>query len=198
MLKVAITGGIGSGKSLVCQVFKTLGIPIFDADAVSNHLVEHDATLKTAITELFGKEAYKNNIYNRKYIASIVFSQAEMLQALNALVHPKAIEAAKQWFEKQQSPYAIKEAAILFESNSEKDIDIIIGVTAPEQIRIERVMQRTGYSKEEVIKRMQQQMPDEEKMAKCNYVIQNNDTDAILPQILQIHKQLINKSVTTL
>jgi dephospho-CoA kinase len=198
MLKVAITGGIGSGKSLVCQVFKTLGIPIFDADAVSNHLVEHDATLKTAITELFGKEAYKNNIYNRKYIASIVFSQAEMLQALNALIHPKAIEAAKQWFEKQQSPYAIKEAAILFESNSEKDIDIIIGVTAPEQIRIERVMQRTGYSKEEVIKRMQQQMPDEEKMAKCNYVIQNNDTDAILPQILQIHQQLINKSVTTL
>ena len=85
-----------------------------------------------------------------------------------------------------------------FESNSEKDIDIIIGVTAPEQIRIERVMQRTDYSKEEVIKRMQQQMPDEEKMAKCNYVIQNNDTDAILPQILQIHQQLINKSVTTL
>jgi dephospho-CoA kinase len=198
MLKVAITGGIGSGKSLVCQVFKTLGIPIFDADAVSNQLVEHDAALKTAIIELFGKEAYKNNIYNRKYIASIVFSQAEMLQALNALIHPKAIEAAKQWFEKQQSPYAIKEAAILFESNSEKDIDIIIGVTAPEQIRIERVMQRTGYSKEEVIKRMQQQMPDEEKMAKCNYVIQNNDTDAILPQILQIHQQLINKSVTTL
>jgi dephospho-CoA kinase len=198
MLKVAITGGIGSGKSLVCQVFKTLGIPIFDADAVSNQLVEHDAALKTAIIELFGKEAYKNNIYNRKYIASIVFSQAEMLQALNALIHPKAIEAAKQWFEKQQSPYAIKEAAILFESNSEKDIDIIIGVTAPEQIRIERVMQRTGYSKEEVIKRMQQQMPDEEKMAKCNYVIQNNNTDAILPQILQIHQQLINKSTTTL
>ena len=198
MLKVAITGGIGSGKSLVCQVFKTLGIPIFDADAVSNQLVEHDAILKNAIIELFGKEAYKNNIYNRKYIASIVFSQAEMLQALNALIHPKAIEAAKQWFEKQQSPYAIKEAAILFESNSEKDIDIIIGVTAPEQIRIERVMQRTGYSKEEVIKRMQQQMPDEEKMAKCNYVIQNNNTDAILPQILQIHQQLINKSTTTL
>ncbi len=198
MLKVAITGGIGSGKSLVCQVFKTLGIPIFDADAVSNQLVEHDAALKTAIIELFGKEAYKNNIYNRKYIASIVFSQAEMLQALNALIHPKAIEAAKQWFEKQQSPYAIKEAAILFESNAEKDIDIIIGVTAPEQIRVKRVMQRTGYSKEEVIKRMQQQMPDEEKMAKCNYVIQNNDTDAILPQILQIHQQLINKSVTTL
>jgi dephospho-CoA kinase len=198
MLKVAITGGIGSGKSLVCQVFKTLGIPIFDADAVSNQLVEHDAALKTAIIELFGKEAYKNNIYNRKYIASIVFSQAEMLQALNALIHPKAIEAAKQWFEKQQSPYAIKEAAILFESNAEKDIDIIIGVTAPEQIRVKRVMQRTGYSKEEVIKRMQQQMPDEEKMAKCNYVIQNNDTDAILPQILQIHQKLINKSVTTL
>jgi dephospho-CoA kinase len=192
MLKVAITGGIGSGKSLVCQVFKTLGIPIFDADAVSNQLVEHDAALKTAIIELFGKEAYKNNIYNRKYIASIVFSQAEMLQALNALIHPKAIEAAKQWFEKQQSPYAIKEAAILFESNAEKDIDIIIGVTAPEQVRIERVMQRTGYSKEEVIKRMQQQMPEDEKMKKCNYIIHNDNVTALIPQVLQIHEKLLN------
>ena len=150
MLKVAITGGIGSGKSLVCQVFKTLGIPIFDADAVSNQLVEHDAALKTAIIELFGKEAYKNNIYNRKYIASIVFSQAEMLQALNALVHPKAIEAAKQWFEKQQTPYAIKEAAILFESGADKTVDLTIGVIAPEEIRIQRVKQRDNRSSEEI------------------------------------------------
>jgi dephospho-CoA kinase len=192
MLKVAITGGIGSGKSLVCQVFKTLGIPIFDADAVSNQLVEHDATLKTAITELFGKEAYKNNIYNRKYIAHIVFNQAEKLKALNELIHPKAIEAAKQWFEKQQTPYAIKEAAILFESKAEQDIDIIIGVTAPEQIRIERVMQRIGCSKDEVIKRMQQQMPEDEKMKKCNYIIHNDNVTALIPQVLQIHEKLLN------
>lgn len=192
MLKVAITGGIGSGKSLVCQVFKTLGIPIFDADAVSNQLVEHDATLKTAITELFGKEAYKNNIYNRKYIAHIVFNQAEKLKALNELIHPKAKEAAKQWFEKQQTPYAIKEAAILFESKAEQDIDIIIGVTAPEQIRIERVMQRIGCSKDEVIKRMQQQMPEDEKMKKCNYIIHNDNITALIPQVLQIHEKLLN------
>ena len=192
MLKVAITGGIGSGKSLVCQVFKTLGIPIFDADAVSNQLVEHDATLKTAITELFGKEAYKNNIYNRKYIAHIVFNQAEKLKALNELIHPKAIEAAKQWFEKQQTPYAIKEAAILFESKAEQDIDIIIGVTAPEKIRIERVMQRIGCSKDEVIKRMQQQMPEDEKMKKCNYIIHNDNVTALIPQVLQIHEKLLN------
>ncbi|NBX28790.1 MAG: dephospho-CoA kinase [Chitinophagia bacterium] len=192
MLKVAITGGIGSGKSLVCQVFKTLGIPIFNADAVSNQLVEHDTGLKASIIKLFGKEAYINNNYNRKYIAHIVFSQAEKLKALNELIHPKAIEAAKQWFEKQQTPYAIKEAAILFESKAEQDIDIIIGVTAPEQIRIERVMQRIGCSKDEVIKRMQQQMPEDEKMKKCNYIIHNDNVTALIPQVLQIHEKLLN------
>jgi len=192
MLKVAITGGIGSGKSLVCQVFKTLGIPIFNADAVSNQLVEHDTGLKASIIKLFGKEAYINNNYNRKYIAHIVFNQAEKLKALNELIHPKAIEAAKQWFEKQQTPYAIKEAAILFESKAEQDIDIIIGVTAPEQIRIERVMQRIGCSKDEVIKRMQQQMPEDEKMKKCNYIIHNDNVTALIPQVLQIHKKLLN------
>ena len=192
MLKIAITGGIGSGKSLVCQVFKTLGIPIFNADAVSNQLVEHDTGLKTSIIKLFGKEAYINNNYNRKYIAHIVFNQAEKLKALNELIHPKAIEAAKQWFEKQQTPYAIKEAAILFESKAEQDIDIIIGVTAPEQIRIERVMQRIGCSKDEVIKRMQQQMPEDEKMKKCNYIIHNDNVTALIPQVLQIHEKLLN------
>ena len=192
MLKVAITGGIGSGKSLVCQVFKTLGIPIFNADAVSNQLVEHDTGLKASIIKLFGKEAYINNNYNRKYIAHIVFNQAEKLKALNELIHPKAIEAAKQWFEKQQTPYAIKEAAILFESKAEQDIDIIIGVTAPEQIRIERVMQRIGCSKDEVIKRMQQQMPEDEKMKKCNYIIHNDNVTALIPQVLQIHEKLLN------
>jgi len=192
MLKVAITGGIGSGKSLVCQVFKTLGIPIFNADAVSNQLVEHDTGLKASIIKLFGKEAYINNNYNRKYIAHIVFNQAEKLKALNELIHPKTIEAAKQWFEKQQTPYAIKEAAILFESKAEQDIDIIIGVTAPEQIRIERVMQRIGCSKDEVIKRMQQQMPEDEKMKKCNYIIHNDNVTALIPQVLQIHKKLLN------
>jgi len=192
MLKVAITGGIGSGKSLVCQVFKTLGIPIFDADAVSNQLVEHDTGLKASIIKLFGKEAYINNNYNRKYIAHIVFNQAEKLKALNELIHPKAIEAAKQWFEKQQTPYAIKEAAILFESKAEQDIDIIIGVTAPEQIRIERVMQRIGCSKDEVIKRMQQQMLEDEKMKKCNYIIYNDNVTALIPQVLQIHEKLLN------
>lgn len=191
MLKVAITGGIGSGKSLVCQVFKTLGIPIFNADAVSNQLVEHDAGVKASIITIFGKDAYINNNYNRKYIAHIVFNQAEKLKALNELIHPKAIEAAKQWFEKQQTPYAIKEAAILFESKAEQDIDIIIGVTAPEQIRIERVMQRTGCSKNEVIKRMQQQMPQEEKMKKCNYIIHNDNVTALIPQVLQIHEKLL-------
>jgi dephospho-CoA kinase len=192
MLKVAITGGIGSGKSLVCQVFKTLGIPIFNSDAVSNQLVEHDTGVKASIIKLFGKEAYINNNYNRKYIAHIVFNQAEKLKALNELIHPKAIEAAKQWFEKQQTPYAIKEAAILFESKAEQDIDIIIGVTAPEQIRIERVMQRIGCSKNEVIKRMQQQMPQEEKMKKCNYIIHNDNVTALIPQVLQIHEKLLN------
>jgi dephospho-CoA kinase len=197
MLKVAITGGIGSGKSLVCQVFKTLGIPIFNADVVSNQLVETDKELKDAIIKLFGTESYLNGNYNRKFIGNIVFSNPEKLQLLNDLIHPLAIQAAKQWFEEQHAPYAIKEAAILFESNAQQDIDIVIGITAPEAVRIERVMQRTGYNKEEVIKRIALQMPDEEKMAKCDYVIQNDNKTAILPQLLRIHEALMIKSNTT-
>ena len=197
MLKVAITGGIGSGKSLVCQVFKTLGIPIFNADDTSNQLVENNLELKSSIIELFGKEAYINGNYNRKFIGNIVFSNPEKLQLLNDLIHPLAIQAAKQWFEEQHAPYAIKEAAILFESNAQQDIDIVIGITAPEAVRIERVMQRTGYNKEEVIKRIALQMPDEEKMAKCDYVIQNDNKTAILPQLLRIHEALMIKSNTT-
>lgn len=197
MLKVAITGGIGSGKSLVCQVFKTLGIPIFNADDTSNQLVENNLELKASIIELFGKEAYINGNYNRKFIGNIVFSNPEKLQLLNDLIHPLAIQAAKQWFEEQHAPYAIKEAAILFESNAQQDIDIVIGITAPEAVRIERVMQRTGYNKEEVIKRIALQMPDEEKMAKCDYVIQNDNKTAILPQLLRIHEALMIKSNTT-
>jgi dephospho-CoA kinase len=196
MLKVAITGGIGSGKSLVCQVFKTLGIPIFNADAVSNQLVENNKELKEAIIKLFGTESYLNNNYNRKYIGNIVFNNPEKLQLLNDLIHPLAKQAAKQWFEEQHAPYAIKEAAILFESNAQQDIDIVIGVTAPETLRIERVMQRTGYSIDEVIKRIQLQMPNEEKMAKCDYVIQNDNKTALLPQLLRIHEALLNKSNT--
>ena len=197
MLKVAITGGIGSGKSLVCQVFKTLGIPIFYADDTSNQLVENNLELKASIIELFGKEAYINGNYNRKFIGNIVFSNPEKLQLLNDLIHPLAIQAAKQWFEEQHAPYAIKEAAILFESNAQQDIDIVIGITAPEAVRIERVMQRTGYNKEEVIKRIALQMPEEEKMAKCHYVIQNDNKTAILPQLLRIHEALMIKSNTT-
>lgn len=197
MLKVAITGGIGSGKSLVCQVFKTLGIPIFNADDTSNQLVENNLELKASIIELFGKEAYINGNYNRKFIGNIVFSNTEKLQLLNDLIHPLAIQAAKQWFEEQHAPYAIKEAAILFESNAQQDIDIVIGITAPEAVRIERVMQRTGYNKEEVIKRIALQMPEEEKMAKCDYVIQNDNKTAILPQLLRIHEALMIKSNTT-
>lgn len=197
MLKVAITGGIGSGKSLVCQVFKTLGIPIFYADDTSNQLVENNLELKASIIELFGKEAYINGNYNRKFIGNIVFSNPEKLQLLNDLIHPLAIQAAKQWFEEQHAPYAIKEAAILFESNAQQDIDIVIGITAPEAVRIERVMQRTGYNKEEVIKRIALHMPDEEKMAKCDYVIQNDNKTAILPQLLRIHEALMIKSNTT-
>jgi dephospho-CoA kinase len=197
MLKVAITGGIGSGKSLVCQVFKTLGIPIFNADVVSNQLVETDKELKDAIIKLFGTESYLNGNYNRKFIGNIVFSNPEKLQLLNDLIHPLAIQAAKQWFEEQHAPYAIKEAAILFESNAQQDIDIVIGITAPEAVRIERVMQRTGYNKEEVIKRIALQMPEEEKMAKCDYVIQNDNKTAILPQLLRIHEALMIKSNTT-
>lgn len=190
MLKVGITGGIGSGKSVVCQVFNTLGIPVFKADDAARFLMENDAELVKEITALLGNEVYIDGKLDRAKVSSIIFNNPERLQQLNAIVHPATIAYSQQWLEQQVAPYAIKEAAIFFESGSYKDMDVMIGVFAPVDLRMQRAMQRSALSREQVSGIMSRQMDEDEKMKRCDHVIINDDVTAVLPQVLQLHQLL--------
>lgn len=191
MLKVGITGGIGSGKSTVCQVFHTLGIPVFNADHAARWLMENDPEMIAGIKQLFGAEAYTGQQLNRPFIASVVFNDRQKLEALNALTHPATIAYGKRWMETQTTAYAIKEAAIFFESGSNKEVDVMIGVYAPEEIRLQRAMQRDHVSMEKIKERMAKQMNEEEKMKLCDYVITNDESNAVIPQVLLLHEILL-------
>jgi len=193
MLKVGITGGIGSGKSVVCQVFQTLGIPVFNADDAARYLMENDAHLISNISLLFGKDIYKQGKLDRANVSAIVFNDAAKLQQLNALVHPATISYAHNWFSMQQAPYVIKEAAIFFESGSNKDMDVMIGVSAPLSLRTNRAMQRTSLSETEVKARIAKQMDQEEKMKLCDYVIINDEATAIIPRVIELHGLFLQK-----
>lgn len=195
MLKVGITGGIGAGKSVVCRVFETLGIPVFNADETAKKLMETDSALVAAIKDLFGDNIYTGHRLDRKKLASIVFEQPVLLEKLNALVHPATIAYGRKWMEEQDAPYTIKEAAIFFESGSDKEMDVMIGVSAPEELRIKRAMQRPGMTREKVLQRMASQMDDAEKMKRCDYVITNDDTAALISQVVALHNTLLKKGV---
>ncbi|HRO41436.1 MAG TPA: dephospho-CoA kinase [Flavipsychrobacter sp.] len=191
MLKVGITGGIGSGKTTVCQVFETLGIPVFYADLAGRFLMENDDFVKHEIGKLLGEDVYQNGILNREKVASLVFKTPTLLQDLNAIVHPAVIKYGQEWMEKQTTPYALKEAAIFFESGSYKEMDVMIGVYAPRKTRILRVMERDKVPQEKVLERMSYQMSEEEKMNRCDFVITNDDMQAVLPQVLKVHGELL-------
>lgn len=188
-IKVGVTGGIGSGKSLVCRVFHTFGIPVFDADGEAKRLMATDAGLITAIRSEFGDEAYHDDgTLNRGYLASQVFNDTERLETLNALVHPVAIRAGEEWALRQESPYSVKEAALLFESGSFKLNDYTILVTAPVAVRIARVVQRDGVTPAQVQARMQRQWSDEEKMRLADFTLVNDGKQAIIPQVLELDR----------
>lgn len=190
MLKVGITGGIGSGKSIVCQVFQTLGIPIFDADAAAKHLMLHNDTVKQQIIALLGAQAYNPNGVNKPYIASTIFADKAVLTAFNNIIHPATIAYSHEWMAMQQAPYVLKEAAIFFESGSYKDMDVMVGVFAPIKLRMKRTLLRGKQSKSQIRDILQHQMPDEEKMKKCQYIIYNDEQHSIIQQVLAIDKQL--------
>ncbi|MBS1587145.1 MAG: dephospho-CoA kinase [Bacteroidetes bacterium] len=193
MLKVGITGGIGSGKSVVCRVFATLGIPFFNADLAARQLLETDEELKQQVRSLLGDESYNGALPDRAKIASIVFNDPAKLTALNALVHPATIAYGEKWMSQQQAPYVIKEAAIFFESGSYRSMDIMVGVSAPAELRIQRALHRSAINREEVLNRMAQQMDEDEKMKRCDYVIVNDERQAVIPQVINIHQLLLAK-----
>ncbi|WP_276134077.1 dephospho-CoA kinase [Polluticoccus soli] len=194
MLKVGITGGIGSGKTTVCQVFETLGIPVLYADKTARYLMEKDAILINGIKMLFGENIYQGGVLDREQVSSIVFRRPDILTELNKLVHPAVIRYGEQWMESQDTPYIIKEAAIFFESGSFKDMHLMVGVYAPQQLRILRTMERDGISQEKVLSRMAQQMNDEEKMKLCDHIITNDDIVPIIPQVLHLHQLFLQQA----
>lgn len=191
MFNVGITGGIGSGKSLVAEMFKILGIPVLHADDTAKYLMEHDETLKRSVMGLFGEHIYEDGRLNRPFLASLVFNDPAKLQQLNGVVHPATIAYGRQWAAAQTAPYTIKEAAIFFESGSYKEMDRMIGVYAPFEVRLQRAMQRDHATEEAIRERMDKQMNEEEKMARCNDVIRNDETVSVIAQVVQLHGQLL-------
>jgi len=192
MVKVGITGGIGSGKSTVAGIFEVLGIPVSYADREAKRIMNEDPLLVAQIIEHFGAEAYKNGQLNRSYLAAQVFPDKQKLALLNELVHPVTIREGEVWMQAQEGKalYAIREAALIFESNSGKHLDFIIGVYAPVELRIKRTQERDGLQKEEVLLRMRNQLDEDAKMKLCDAVIVNDGITALLPQVLDLHKKL--------
>jgi dephospho-CoA kinase len=193
MLKIGLTGGIGSGKTTVANIFEVLGIPVYYADEEAKKLMNENKALRREIIRLFGDAAYKEGELDRSFLGELVFSDPEKLSQLNKIVHPATLEDAAQWMVRQQAPYAIKEAALIFEANLQSYFDYVIGVTAPESLRISRVIQRDHTSMEKVLKRIRQQMNEEEKIALCDFVIKNDEKEGLLPQVLKVHETLLAK-----
>jgi dephospho-CoA kinase len=190
---VGITGGIGSGKSTVARIFSILGIPIYYADERAKWLMANDPELKKQILNNFGSESYsEEGVLNRAFLASKVFSDEEKVKIINALVHPAVVADFEKWAHDQNSPYVLKEAALLFETGSYKDLDKVINVSSPIKIRISRVLMRDPHRNEKQVNDIiDKQLPDEEKNKLADFVIKNTDNKMLIPQVLEIHKQLL-------
>ena len=190
---VGLTGGIGSGKTTIANFFKELGVPIYIADTEAKALMNRSKVIKRKLIALFGDNAYQNEKLNRDFLSKQIFNNKDLLQKMNAIVHPKVASHFTRWVKKQEAPYVISEAAILFENGSYKKYDYIITVTAPEEVRLKRVMSRDNSSKEKVKSVMNNQLKDEEKIKLSDYVIQNINLEEAKAQVLQIHQNLLQK-----
>lgn len=198
MLKVGLTGGIGSGKTFVANIFASLGIHIYYADVEAKKLYDTNHTLQQQLRSTFGNRIFERNILNKKALAAIVFSDSNALAKLNALVHPVVEKHFNAWVIQQNSPYVIQEAAILFESGFNKLMDKTIVVAAPEELRIERIAKRDSISAEEIRKRMQHQLPQAKLTNMASYTITADDATPLLPQVLNIHNRLLKLSANGL
>ena len=192
MKKIGLTGGIGVGKTFVSEIFQKMGYSVFFADLHAKKCMHESDDLKTEIKQNFGNEIYQKGVLQKNRLANIVFNDAKKLQELNSLVHPFVQKRFEDWCKIQQSKFVIKEAAILFESEAHKGLDGVICVSAPFEKRIERVMTRDNCTKDDVIKRIESQMPQEKKEKLSDFVILNNDKKELLPQIISICKKLID------
>jgi dephospho-CoA kinase len=191
MLKIGLTGGIGSGKSTVAKVFELLNVPVYYADEASKRLYHTDKQLMADIKKHFGEDVYTKDQLNRSKLAELVFNNPEKLELLNQLVHPPTIRDAEEWMRKQNAPYVVKEAALLFESGSVAGLDYVIGVQAPLYIRLKRAMDRDKVSREQVLNRMDRQLDEEIKMRLCDFIIDNGEQKLVIPQVLELHDRFL-------
>lgn len=196
VIKVGITGGIGSGKSTVAKIFAVLGAPVYYADDASRKIMNADMDVMNAIIGHFGAASYNAQGLDRAYLASQVFNNPEKLQLLNSLVHPATIRDADSWLSQQHAPYVIKEAALLFESGSYASLDYVIGVSAPYKLRLQRTMTRDGASEEQILARMNRQINENIKMKLCDFVVYNDNEHLLIPQVLKLHNLFLSKSVS--
>lgn len=193
MLKVGITGGIGAGKSTICKVFNALQIPVYHADQRAKILTETDPVIRSEIIREFGERSYRGSKYNVEYVAARAFGDKIKLSKLNHIIHPAVSKDFYQWVRRQKAPYIIEEAAILFESGANQNMDHVIVVEAPEEIRISRIQKRDGIAREEIKKRIDSQWSADKLHALADWVVNNNDKVLVLPQILSIHNFLLTK-----
>ena len=191
MIRVGLTGGMGSGKTTVAKIFELLGIPVYYADDAAKRIMNEDEELKTAIQKQFGKEAYDSGELNRAYLSAKVFTDPLQLEILNSLVHPATIRDAAKWMTQQKTSYTIKEAALIFESGSAELLDYVIGVYAPSQLRIKRTMERNHLGYDEVKQRMDKQLDENMKMKLCDFVIYNDEEHLLIPQVMELHQKLL-------
>ncbi|WP_420602038.1 dephospho-CoA kinase [Flagellimonas sp.] len=191
MMIVGLTGGIGSGKSTIAQMFRDLGVQVYDSDMEAKKMMVDSPELKSSITKLIGKSAYRRGKLNRAYIAKKVFKNPDLLGQLNAIVHPAVKSHFLNWSENQTSPYVIQETALIFENGSQGQYDYILLITAPLELRLQRVMERDHSSRNEVVDRIENQMGDDEKLPLADFHIENLDLKITKKKVAELHQKLI-------
>jgi dephospho-CoA kinase len=193
MVRLGITGGIGSGKSTVCDIFAHMGIPVYHADERAKWLVSNEPALQQQIISSFGERSFEGGVYNRAYIASLVFNDKEKLGKLNSIIHPAVLKDWKDFYEQYQSlPYVVKEAAIMLEAGGRDSVDKIALVYSPLELRIKRLMERDGLDHSAIEARINSQMPEEEKKKLADYIIYNDDEHSLIEQVYKIHQLMLN------
>lgn len=190
-MKLGITGGIGSGKTSVCRVFNVLGIPVFSADPEAQKIMNDDHLIRNGVNEIAGRDIYPEGKLDRMELASLIFNDSALLMKVNALVHPVVFDHFMRWAQEQTAPYVIMEAAILFESGASDLVDRVATIVAPVEERISRVTLRNKLTREQVMDRIRNQMTDEERIKRSDYVINNSENEMIIPVILHIHEDIL-------
>ena len=188
---IGLTGGIGSGKTTVARIFNMLNVPVYNSDEAGRTITDKDPLIKSAIKNQFGDDMFdENENLNREKLSAIVFNDSSALSKLNAIIHPAVAQDFKTWCDNQSSPFVIKETAILFEHGLDKQLDGVIVVETPDDLRIKRVMHRNGITEDAVRQRIQQQLPQDELISRADWVIHNNEEQLLIPQVLDIYSRI--------